>query len=110
MTPDVTATAPGQAGSPAQINVATALLELLKLEGVRHVFGIPGGALVAMLSALKADDDLTYHTCRQETGAAFIADGYARVSGGLGVVLVTSGPGATNALTGAMNGDARVRG
>jgi len=59
-----------------------------------------------MLSALKADDDLTYHTCRQETGAAFIADGYARVSGGLGVVLVTSGPGATNALTGAMNADA----
>jgi acetolactate synthase I/II/III large subunit len=86
--------------------VAQELLALLKLEGVSHVFGIPGGALISMLGALKADGDITYHTCRQETGAAFMADGYARVSGGLAVVLVTSGPGATNALTGAMNADA----
>ena len=44
-----------------------------------------------------------YVICRQETGAAYIADGYARVAGRMGVVLVTSGPGATNALTGTMN-------
>ena len=96
----------GDAATPAPPLVAAALLELLKVEGVSHVFGIPGGALVAMLAALKADPDITYHTCRQETGAAYMADGYSRVSGGLGVVLVTSGPGATNALTGAMNADA----
>src|SRR5688572_24694540 len=59
-----------------------------------------------MLAALKADGDITYHTCRQETGAAFMADGYSRIGGGLAVVLVTSGPGATNALTGAINADA----
>jgi acetolactate synthase I/II/III large subunit len=90
----------------AELTVASALLELLKVEGVDRVFGIPGGALIAMLSALKADDDIDYHLCRQETGAAYMADGYARVSGGLGVVLVTSGPGGTNALTGAVNADA----
>jgi acetolactate synthase-1/2/3 large subunit len=88
------------------IDVATALLEFLKLEGVDHVFGIPGGALVSMLKALKADGGVTYYICRHETGAAYMADGYARVSGELGVVVVTSGPGATNALTGAMNADA----
>lgn len=86
--------------------VAQDLLALLELEGVTHVFGIPGGALISMLAALKADGKITYQTCRQETGAAFMADGYSRVSGGLAVVLVTSGPGATNALTGAMNADA----
>jgi acetolactate synthase-1/2/3 large subunit len=86
--------------------VAQELLSLLKLEGVDRVFGIPGGALISMLAALKADDAITYHTCRQETGAAFMADGYSRISGSLAVVLVTSGPGATNALTGAMNADA----
>ena len=91
---------------PVQVSVAAALLGWLKAEGVRHIFGIPGGALISMLEALRADPDLTYHICRQETGAAYIADGYARVSGGLGVVLVTSGPGATNALTGALNADA----
>jgi acetolactate synthase I/II/III large subunit len=86
--------------------VAQELLSLLKLEGVDRVFGIPGGALISMLAALKADGGITYHTCRQETGAAFMADGYSRIGGGLAVVLVTSGPGATNALTGAMNADA----
>jgi acetolactate synthase-1/2/3 large subunit len=59
-----------------------------------------------MLQAIEADPAITYHICRQETGAAYIADGYARAGGGLGVVLVTSGPGATNALTGVVNADA----
>ncbi len=86
--------------------VAHALLELLKVEGVDRVFGIPGGALIWLLDALKADPDITYHLCRQETGAGYIADGYVRVRGGLAVVVVTSGPGATNALTGALNADA----
>src|SRR3954471_25075620 len=96
----------GPPAPQAALSVAAALLELLKVEGVDRIFGIPGGALIALLGALKADGDIDYHLCRQETGAAYIADGYARVSGGLGVVVVTSGPGATNALTGAVNSDA----
>lgn len=99
-------TSPSGPVQPIQVSVAAALLGWLKAEGVRHIFGIPGGALIAMLQALKADPGITYHVCRQETGAAYIADGYARASGGLGVVLVTSGPGATNALTGVVNADA----
>jgi acetolactate synthase I/II/III large subunit len=99
-------TAPSAEPPEATPTVSSELLALLKLEGVSHIFGIPGGALISMLAALKADSDLTYLTCRQETGAAFMADGYSRVSGGLAVVLVTSGPGATNALTGAINADA----
>jgi len=86
--------------------VAAALVDMLELEGVEHVFGVPGGALLAILAELEHRPAITYHLCRQETGAAYLADGYARASGRLGVVLVTSGPGATNALTGAMNADA----
>jgi acetolactate synthase-1/2/3 large subunit len=92
--------------APGRISVAAALIGWLKAEGVSHVFGIPGGALISMLAAIKADPEIRYHICRQETGAAYIADGYARAGGGLGVVLVTSGPGATNALTGVVNADA----
>ncbi len=97
---------PSDPVAPLQVSVAAALVSWLKAEGVGHIFGIPGGALISMLQALKAEPDITYHICRQETGAAYIADGYARASGGLGVVLVTSGPGATNALTGLVNADA----
>lgn len=87
--------------------VARLIVEYLKLEGVTDVFGIPGGGLAHFLTELKNDRaSVRYVICRQETGAAYIADGYARVNGGLGVVVVTSGPGATNALTGAMNAQA----
>jgi acetolactate synthase-1/2/3 large subunit len=78
----------------------------LHAEGVRHVFGIPGVHNLAVYDALIRQTDVTHVLARHEAGAAFMADGYARVSGGLGVVLVTSGPGATNALTGALNADA----
>jgi acetolactate synthase I/II/III large subunit len=91
---------------PAGPNVADAIVELLQLEGVRHVFGIPGGALVYLQVALKEATGIDAIICRQETGAGYIADGYARVTGGMGVVVVTSGPGATNALTAAMNAHA----
>ena len=84
--------------------VADVLLHYLKLEGVTHVFGIPGGGLANLLTAFKnARKDFQYVICRQETGAAFMADGYHRATGRLGVVMVTSGPGATNAITGVMN-------
>jgi acetolactate synthase I/II/III large subunit len=87
-----------------KVTVATLLLDYLDLEGVHTIFGIPGGALGTVLTALKdRRDTFTYVVCRQETGAAYAADGYYRVTGRLGVVMVTSGPGATNALTGTMN-------
>jgi len=87
--------------------VAELLLEYLKLEGVTKIFGMPGGACIYLMEALKEQRgtfDLVIN--RHETGAAYMADGYARVSGGLGVVLTTSGPSATNALTGMMNAQA----
>jgi acetolactate synthase I/II/III large subunit len=84
--------------------VAQVLLLYLGLEGVEKVFGIPGGGLANLLVEFKNQrDKFDYVICRQETGAAYIADGYYRATGKLGVVMVTSGPGATNALTGAMN-------
>jgi len=87
--------------------VSRLIVEYLELEGVKHLFGIPGGGLAHFLTELKDDrHQIQYVICRQETGAAYMADGYARVTGGLGVVTVTSGPGATNALTGAMNAQA----
>ncbi|HEY7423509.1 MAG TPA: thiamine pyrophosphate-binding protein [Gemmataceae bacterium] len=89
---------------PKRITVAQCLLKYLQLEGVKKLFGVPGGALKYVLDELrKQQDRFEYVICRQETGAAYMADGYARVTSGLGVVLVTSGPGATNALTGAVN-------
>ncbi|MFT4795679.1 MAG: acetolactate synthase-1/2/3 large subunit [Paracoccaceae bacterium] len=88
-------------------NVAQVLLEYLKLEGVTHVFGVPGGGLIEMLEEFSLQrDEIQYVVCRQETGAAYMADGYYRATGKLGVVMVTTGPGATNALTGVMNAEA----
>lgn len=87
--------------------VADLLLRYLKLEGVTHIFGVPGGGVATLLTALKdRRGELDYVVCRHETGAAYAADGYFRATGKLGVVLVTTGPGATNALTGAMNAQA----
>ncbi len=84
--------------------VAQVLVLYLGLEGVDKVFGIPGGGLANLLVEFKNQrNKIEYVICRHETGAAYIADGYHRATGKLGVVMVTSGPGATNALTGAMN-------
>jgi acetolactate synthase I/II/III large subunit len=86
--------------------VAQVLLRYLALEGVHKIFGIPGGGLLNLLVELKNQrETFDYIVCRHETGAAYIADGYHRATGKLGVVTVTSGPGATNALTGVMNAD-----
>jgi acetolactate synthase-1/2/3 large subunit len=90
----------------ADVTPAQLLLRYLALEGATTLFGIPGAAVMQLLYELRVRaDTFRYVICRQETGAAYIADGYARVSDGLGVVLVTSGPGATNALTGVVNAD-----
>lgn len=86
------------------LNIAQLLLEYLKLEGATKIFGIPGGALILLMEELRLQKDtFDFIICRHETGAAYIAHGYAAVSGNLGVVMTTSGPAATNALTGLMN-------
>ncbi|MBF0146065.1 MAG: biosynthetic-type acetolactate synthase large subunit [Magnetococcales bacterium] len=79
----------------AQIVVRT----LLDLK-VRHVFGYPGGSVLHIYDAMFKHPELNHILCRHEQGAVHAADGYARVSGEVGVALVTSGPGATNAVTG----------
>jgi acetolactate synthase-1/2/3 large subunit len=75
------------------------VVEVLRAEGVRHVFGVPGVHNLAVYDALLRQHEIRHVLARHEAGAAFMADGYARSSGRPGVVLVTTGPGATNALT-----------
>lgn len=77
-----------------------AVVEVLKAEGVRHVFGIVGATFLDVLDALYDDRSVEYVNVRHEQAAAFMADGLARVTDLPGVCLVTSGPGATNLLTG----------
>ena len=75
------------------------LFNVLQQHGVEHVFGYPGGAIMPIYDALY-DSDVQHFLCRHEQGAAFSAVGYARASGKVGVCLATSGPGATNLITG----------
>ncbi|MDG5749475.1 biosynthetic-type acetolactate synthase large subunit [Qipengyuania sp. XHP0207] len=79
---------------------AAILIECLKRQGVEFVFGYPGGAVLPIYDELFADEDIRHILVRHEAGAAHAAEGYARSTGKPGVVLVTSGPGATNAVTG----------
>lgn len=76
------------------------LLEYLEQEGVSHMFGIPGGPIIPLYEALYARGRIKPVLVKHEEGAAFMADGYARASGKIGVCCTTTGPGATNALTG----------
>jgi acetolactate synthase-1/2/3 large subunit len=85
----------GQRLTGSQI-VIKALLE----QGVDTVFGYPGGAVLPIYDALFQQNELRHYLVRQEGGAVHMAEGYARSTGKVGVVLVTSGPGATNAVTG----------
>ena len=76
------------------------LVQFLKDEGVEHIFGYPGGAVLHIYDAIHRQDDVKHILVRHEQGATHAADGYARATGKPGVALVTSGPGATNAVTG----------
>ncbi|MDI6820465.1 MAG: biosynthetic-type acetolactate synthase large subunit [Candidatus Hodarchaeaceae archaeon] len=82
---------------------AKALLEALKAEGVKHIFGLPGGAIIPTYDVLYDERDIRHILVRHEQGAAHAADGYARVLGKPGVCMTTSGPGATNLTTGILN-------
>ena len=83
---------------------AEILIEALLYEGVDTIFGYPGGAVLHIYDELwRARERISHYLVRHEQGAVHMAEGYARVSGKVGVVLVTSGPGATNAVTGIAN-------
>lgn len=83
-----------------ELNGAQIVIQSLKDEGVEYIFGYPGGAVLHLYDALFQQDEVKHILVRHEQGATHAADGYARATGKPGVVLVTSGPGATNAVTG----------
>lgn len=93
--------------SPAPAEMPTGaemLIHALVNEGVDTIFGYPGGAVLHIYDELwRARDRITHYLVRHEQGAVHMAEGYARATGRVGVVLVTSGPGATNAVTGIAN-------
>ena len=76
------------------------LIKSLIKEGVEYIFGYPGGAALHIYDAIFNQNEMEHILVRHEQGATHAADGYARATGKPGVVLVTSGPGATNAITG----------
>ncbi|OFR71552.1 biosynthetic-type acetolactate synthase large subunit [Neisseria sp. HMSC069H12] len=83
-----------------QLSGAQIIVQSLKAEGVEYVFGYPGGAVIEIYDALFQLNKFKHILVRHEQAAVHAADAYARVSGKIGVALVTSGPGVTNALTG----------
>lgn len=85
---------------PEVISGSEILLRSLLLEGVECVFGYPGGAVLYIYDAMYGFDDFKHVLTRHEQGAIHAADGYARASGKVGVCIATSGPGATNLVTG----------
>ncbi len=83
-----------------QMTGAEMVIAALIDQGVEHIFGYPGGAVLPMYDAIFQQDRVQHILVRHEQGATHMAEGYARSTGKVGVVLVTSGPGATNAVTG----------
>jgi acetolactate synthase-1/2/3 large subunit len=83
-----------------ELSGAEIVVQALKDEGVEYVFGYPGGAVLHIYDAIFREEAIKHILVRHEQGATHAADGYARATGRPGVVLVTSGPGATNAVTG----------
>src|SRR6266536_702926 len=99
-----TAVQPPLADEVSEPRGAEVLIEALLHEGVDAIFGYPGGAVLHIYDELwRARDRITHYLVRHEQGAVHMAEGYARASGRVGVALVTSGPGATNAMTGIAN-------
>jgi acetolactate synthase-1/2/3 large subunit len=101
-TDDTVAAMPAREAKRESVSLTGAemVVRALKDQGVTHIFGYPGGAVLPIYDALFADNGITHVLVRHEQGATHAAEGYARSTGKPGVVLVTSGPGATNAVTG----------
>ncbi|MES1955872.1 acetolactate synthase 2 catalytic subunit [Salinisphaera hydrothermalis] len=85
------------------MNAAQQILEIFEAHGIDTVFGYPGGCIMPLYDALVDSVGITHVLCRHEQGCALAADGYARSSGRVGVAIATSGPGATNLITGVAN-------
>src|SRR6201991_1746784 len=100
MDKDDTLTAGAAQAAAETMTGAQMVIRALKDQGVTHIFGYPGGAVLPIYDALFQVEGLTHVLVRHEQGAVHAAEGYARSTGKPGVVLVTSGPGATNAVTG----------
>ncbi len=83
-----------------QLSGAEMIVRSLIDQGVKHIFGYPGGSVLDIYDALHEKSHIEHVLVRHEQAAVHMADGYARATGQVGVVLVTSGPGATNAITG----------
>ncbi|RFP75513.1 acetolactate synthase 3 catalytic subunit [Hydrogenophaga borbori] len=92
------ASASGQ--PPLELRGAEILVKALQAEGVKYVWGYPGGAVLHIYDAFYKQDSIQHVLVRHEQAAVHAADGYARATGDVGVALVTSGPGVTNAVTG----------
>ncbi len=86
--------------SQVELSGAQIIMQFLEDEGVEFIFGYPGGAVLHIYDEIYRRDKIKHILVRHEQGATHMADGYARATGKTGVVLVTSGPGATNAVTG----------
>lgn len=91
---------PSPNSSTAELNGSEILVRCLQAEGVRHLWGYPGGAVLYIYDALYKQDSIQHVLVRHEQAAVHAADGFARATGEVGVALVTSGPGVTNAVTG----------
>ncbi len=101
--PSTDAPAPAESTRSQTLTGAQILWATLVREGVEVVFGYPGGAIMPAYDALPQFPELRHVLSRHEQGAAHMADGYARASGRVGVAVATSGPGATNLVTGIAN-------
>jgi acetolactate synthase-1/2/3 large subunit len=97
--PSSPSSSPSQGHGP-ELNGSEILVRCLQAEGVKHLWGYPGGAVLYIYDALYKQDSIQHVLVRHEQAAVHAADGYARATGDVGVALVTSGPGVTNAVTG----------
>src|SRR5438128_6167674 len=100
---ELASAAAASAGHPPnspELRGAEILVKALQAEGVKYVWGYPGGAVLHIYDAFYKQDTIQHVLVRHEQAAVHAADGYARATGDVGVALVTSGPGVTNAVTG----------
>ncbi|MCX2862608.1 acetolactate synthase 3 catalytic subunit [Paucibacter sp. PLA-PC-4] len=91
---------PSSSPVSSELNGSEILVRCLQAEGVKYLWGYPGGAVLYIYDALYKQDTIQHVLVRHEQAAVHAADGYARATGDVGVALVTSGPGVTNAITG----------
>ena len=82
------------------MNIGQAIVECCRVEGVRHIFGLIGSSHLEIVDSIARTNDIQFVGVRHEQAAAFMADAYARATGGIGVVLTSSGPGVSNTITG----------